>query len=74
MDVDIGGGPSDNEGETETYGYQGPMSMLMRDPQSDDIVWQLERGLPRWPGYGDEGWLENTSLVRMFGSTALLTR
>ena len=63
MDVDVGGGPSDNEGEAENYGYQGPMSSVTRDADSDDIVWQLERALPRWEGFGDKGWLEGFDLV-----------
>ncbi|KAL5518380.1 hypothetical protein ACEPAH_62 [Sanghuangporus vaninii] len=64
MDVDVGGGPSDNEGEAENYGYSGPMSTVTRDAESDDIVWQLERALPRWEGYGDKGWLDGVDLDR----------
>ncbi|EJD04577.1 uncharacterized protein FOMMEDRAFT_167736 [Fomitiporia mediterranea MF3/22] len=64
MDVDVGGGPSDNEAEPENYGYSGPMSTVTRDAESDDIVWQLERSLPRWGGYGDKGWFEGVDLDR----------
>lgn len=64
-DVDMGGDQSDNEGETGNYGYQGPQTAVTRDAESDDIVWQLERGLPRWPGYSEKGWYEDQNLVRM---------
>ena len=75
MDVDgegdMGGGGSDNDGEGESYGYQGPMSSVIRDAESDNIVYQLERGLPRWPGYGEKGWWEDASLVRISSCTFL---
>ncbi|KAG6828415.1 hypothetical protein H0H92_008079 [Tricholoma furcatifolium] len=32
-----------------------------RDPESEEIVKQLEKGLPSWPGPGEEGWLEGVS-------------
>lgn len=35
-----------------------------RDPQSEEIVKQLEKGLPRWPGFGDEGWMDEINPVR----------
>ncbi|KAF9042166.1 hypothetical protein BJ165DRAFT_1415950 [Panaeolus papilionaceus] len=28
-----------------------------RDPYSEEIVKQLEKGLPRWLGFGEEGWM-----------------
>ncbi|TFK38725.1 RSC complex protein [Crucibulum laeve] len=28
-----------------------------RDPASEDIVKQLEKGLPRWPGFCEQGWM-----------------
>lgn len=36
-----------------------------RDPESEEIVKQLEKGLPRWPGFGEFGWMEegDVSLV-----------
>jgi chromatin structure-remodeling complex subunit RSC1/2 len=49
MDVDVGGTP-----EPETMGADD----MARDGESDLIVQQLERGLPRWEGFGDFGWLE----------------
>lgn len=37
-----------------------------RDPESEEIVKQLEKGLPRWPGFGEQGWMEEASPVRVF--------
>lgn len=37
-----------------------------RDPESEEIVKQLEKGLPRWPGFGEEGWMEETPSVGFF--------
>ncbi|XP_006454962.1 hypothetical protein AGABI2DRAFT_148258 [Agaricus bisporus var. bisporus H97] len=39
--------------------------MLERDPESEEIVKQLEKGLPRWPGFGEEGWMDETSPDRL---------
>lgn len=49
MDVDVGGTP-----EPENMGADD----MARDGESDLIVQQLERGLPRWEGSGDFGWLK----------------
>jgi len=49
MDVDVGGTP-----EPESMGADD----MAHDGESDLIVQQLERGLPRWEGFGDFGWLE----------------
>ena len=52
MDVDIGGTP-----EPEPMG---------RDAARDDeIVRQLERGLPRWEGFAEVGWAQDISSVSM---------
>jgi hypothetical protein len=32
-------------------------------PQSEEIVKQLEKGLPKWPGFGEEGWMKEVHLV-----------
>lgn len=48
MDVDVGGTP-----EPEGMGADD----MARDGESDLVVQQLERGLPRWEGPGDFGWL-----------------
>ena len=34
-----------------------------RDPESEEIVKQLEKGLPQWPGFGEEGWMQEVSAV-----------
>ena len=34
-----------------------------RDPESEEIVKQLEKGLPQWPGFGEEGWAQEASAV-----------
>lgn len=60
MEVDIGGGASDNEGDGEGEGMGEDMA---RDAESDEIVRQLERGLPRWEGFGPKGWMEGVDLV-----------
>jgi chromatin structure-remodeling complex subunit RSC1/2 len=49
MDVDVGGTP-----EPESMGADD----MARDGESDLVVQQLERGLPRWEGLGDVGWLK----------------
>lgn len=46
MDVDVGGTPEPEGGADETA----------RDEEGVAIVQQLERGLPRWPGLGEQGW------------------
>lgn len=53
MDVDVGGTPE-------------PENMLndtARDGESDEIIRQLEKGLPRWEGFGDVGWMEEVDPV-----------
>jgi hypothetical protein len=47
-DVDIDGGTPEPDVTDNT-----------REAQSDEIVKQLERGLPRWEGFGDSGWSAN---------------
>lgn len=49
MDVDVGGTP-----EPESMGVDD----MARDGESDLVVQQLERGLPRWEGLGDVGWMK----------------
>lgn len=55
MDVDVGGMSSEPDGSAEDVGE--------RDPESEKIVKQLEKGLPRWPGLGQEGWMNETTPV-----------
>ncbi|KAH8101388.1 hypothetical protein BXZ70DRAFT_932819 [Cristinia sonorae] len=60
MDVDIGGTPEpEDPGQGEGEG-EGD-----RDGESDAIVRQLERGLPRWEGFADVGWSGDISQGRM---------
>lgn len=54
MDVDIGGTPEP----------EGPSHDTTRDPESDEIVQQLEKGLPRWEGFADVGWMNEVDPVR----------
>lgn len=54
-DVDVGGTP-----EPEAVSYE-----TARDGESDAIVRQLERGLPRWEGFADVGWAEDISMVSL---------
>lgn len=67
-DVDIDGGDrSDGEGDVDADGENMTEDMGLtyaRDPESDEIVHQLERGLPRWEGLGTKGWSDNLTLVR----------
>lgn len=53
MDVDVGGTPEP----------EGVANQPTRDSDSDEIVRQLERGLPRWEGFSDQGWMEEVSQV-----------
>ena len=52
MDVDIGGTP-----EPEPMGQDAA--------RDDEIVRQLERGLPRWEGFSEVGWAQDISSVSM---------
>ncbi|KAH8984669.1 hypothetical protein EDB86DRAFT_2962234 [Lactarius hatsudake] len=49
MDVDVGGTP-----EPESMGVDD----MARDGESDLVVQQLDRGLPRWEGLSDAGWMK----------------
>jgi hypothetical protein len=53
-----GGGAS-----TEVEGAGVGMGMD-RDGESDDIVRALEKGLPRWEGFEDVGWMADVGHVR----------
>ena len=53
VDVDVGGSP-----EPELAAPGGA-----RDSESDEIVQQLEKGLPRWEGFADAGWAEDLDAV-----------
>ncbi|KAM5534374.1 hypothetical protein V8D89_011967 [Ganoderma adspersum] len=64
MDVDIGGTP-----EPEPV-----MQDLARDGESQDIIRQLEKGLPRWQGFADVGWAEDITSDRMVDIVATLSK
>lgn len=49
-------------GEDETTGEE---MVPERDPESEEIVKQLEKGLPRWPGFGEQGWMEEVTPDKM---------
>lgn len=53
MDVEMGGTP-----EPETTAQD-----MALDGESDAIVQQLEKGLPRWEGFGDAGWTNDIPQV-----------
>ncbi|RDB21230.1 Chromatin structure-remodeling complex subunit rsc1 [Hypsizygus marmoreus] len=55
MDVDIMSPEPDGHGE----------GTIERDRESEEIVAQLEKGLPRWPGFGEEGWTQEASPERV---------
>ena len=58
VDVDIGGTPEPEVGGRDSA----------RDGESDEIVRQLEKGLPRWEGFADVGWAEDLSPVSFSGA------
>ena len=53
MDIIDSDGPEDD----------GPADQTDRDPQSDEIIKQLEKELPSWPGFGEEGWMDEVKPV-----------
>ncbi|KAI0825268.1 hypothetical protein BC628DRAFT_1419247 [Trametes gibbosa] len=64
IDVDIGGTP-----EPEVVGHDGA-----RDGESDEIVRQLEKGLPRWEGLADVGWAEDLDTDRMVDTVVAISK
>ncbi|KAF8798290.1 hypothetical protein BYT27DRAFT_7203401 [Phlegmacium glaucopus] len=63
--------PSDPDVDIVTPDSEGPEDdglagvQTDRDPQSDEIIKQLEKGLPSWPGFGEEGWMGEVKLERL---------
>ncbi|KAH0590018.1 Chromatin structure-remodeling complex subunit rsc1 [Termitomyces sp. J132] len=55
MDVDI---------MSEDGGHDVPAA-VPRDQESEEIVKQLEKGLPPWPGFGKEGWSEEVNMEQL---------
>ncbi len=55
MEVDVGGTPEPEVVAQDTA----------RDGESEEIVRQLEKGLPRWEGLADVGWADNITPVSL---------
>ncbi|KAF8878456.1 hypothetical protein BD779DRAFT_1554735 [Infundibulicybe gibba] len=60
IEVDIGG--MSPEPDVSPNGGNGVATD--RDTESEEIIKHLEGTLPRWPGFGDEGWMDEVSLDR----------
>ena len=56
-EVDIDGGLSESEPANE--------NSRMAQSQSDEIVKQLEKSVPRWEGFGPGGWSTTIQMVRL---------
>ncbi|KAF8525251.1 hypothetical protein BU17DRAFT_42281 [Hysterangium stoloniferum] len=54
-DGDMSPEPQENEVESHSWEFAA------RDEESAEIIRQLERGLPRWEGGHDKGWMEDVS-------------
>ncbi|TFL01460.1 hypothetical protein BDV98DRAFT_530258 [Pterulicium gracile] len=52
---------NDSGAESDSGGYHAGGS----SEYSEEIVKQLERSLPRWPGFGEEGWMDDVSPERI---------
>ena len=57
LDADVITHDSDGPEEDE------PAAQTDRDPQSDEIIKQLEKVIPGWPGFGEEGWMDEVKPV-----------
>ncbi|EGN94159.1 hypothetical protein SERLA73DRAFT_96993 [Serpula lacrymans var. lacrymans S7.3] len=64
MEVDVSGMSPEPEGQTEDINIGTGVSEE-RDAESDEIVKQLEKGLPKWEGFGDSGWMSEVSKDRL---------
>ena len=62
VEVDVVSPDDDGDGQEEG----GVSFHPERDPLSEEIVKQLEKGLPRWPGLGEYGWMQEVKPVRLF--------
>lgn len=51
----------------------GPAGQTVRDPQSDEIIKELEKGLPSWPGFGEDGWMDDVKPVSLIPCAVLST-
>ena len=60
MDVDIMTPEYDVQGNDGTTGPE-----MERDSEGEEIVKQLEKGLPQWSGFGEEGWMQEDFSVSL---------
>ena len=58
VDLDVGGMSPDPDGPGDD------MTTMERDVGSEEIVRQLEKGCPRWMGFGKSGWMAEIEPVR----------
>ncbi|KAF9527101.1 hypothetical protein CPB83DRAFT_856749 [Crepidotus variabilis] len=62
FDIDVDGTFPDEEGQDD----EDPANLLTeRDPLSEEIVKALEQGLPKWPGFGEDGWMDDATADRI---------
>ena len=61
MDVDVQGMSPEPDGQADTTA--GPGAGQDRDGDSEAIIRQLEKSLPRWEGFGDLGWMSEVTQV-----------
>lgn len=61
MDVDVHGMSPEPDGQPDTTAGGAPGED--RDGDSESIVRQLEKTLPRWEGFGDLGWMSEATQV-----------
>lgn len=54
--------PEPQEQENESHSWESPA----RDDESAEIVRQLERGLPRWEGGHNRGWMDDFPGVMIY--------
>ncbi|KAM6497751.1 hypothetical protein JOM56_005699 [Amanita muscaria] len=59
MDVDI------LTPEPEVQANDGATGSMERDAETEEIVRQLEKGLPKWPGPGEEGWMQEVPVDQL---------
>ncbi|KIJ60553.1 hypothetical protein HYDPIDRAFT_117086 [Hydnomerulius pinastri MD-312] len=64
IDIDVNGMSPEPDGQTEDVGM-GSVTGEERDGDSEAIIRQLEKSLPRWEGFGDLGWMSEVSKEHM---------
>jgi chromatin structure-remodeling complex subunit RSC1/2 len=61
MDVDVSGMTPEPNGQGDDVG----MGVGMERDRESEIVRQLEKGLRRWQGFGEKGWMEEVNPVSL---------